>query len=97
MALRSYLSYLDSPEWWAIRRQAMRRARFRCERERPGETRHEGALELHHRHYRTLGFETLEDVEVTLPLVSSGRADPAQSPENAARILWTATTLRPLE
>jgi 5-methylcytosine-specific restriction endonuclease McrA len=65
--MQTYLEYLDSPEWWTIRRRAMRRANWRCEQEKPGEPRHEGPLELHHRHYRTLGCETLEDVEVLCP------------------------------
>jgi 5-methylcytosine-specific restriction endonuclease McrA len=64
MGMRDYLEYLDSPEWWQIRRDAMRRAQFRCEREKPGDPRHEGPLEVHHRHYATLGCERLEDVEV---------------------------------
>lgn len=64
MPTRSYLDYLDSPEWWTIRRTAMRRAQWRCEREKPGDPRHEGPLEVHHRHYRTLGCERPDDVEV---------------------------------
>ena len=64
---RTYLQYLDSPEWRTIRRAAMRRAQFRCERENPGGLRHEGALEVHHRHYLTFGHERLEDVEVLCP------------------------------
>jgi len=59
-----YLDYLDSPEWWTIRRAALRRAQFRCEQEQPGEARHEGPLEAHHVHYRNLGCERLDDVEV---------------------------------
>lgn len=59
-----YLQYLDSQEWWTIRRAAMRRAQFRCEQEKPGDPRHEGPLDVHHRHYHTLGCERLEDVEV---------------------------------
>ena len=61
---QTYLQYLASQEWWTIRRAAMRRARFRCERERPGDPRHEGPLEAHHKHYRTLGCESLDDIEV---------------------------------
>jgi len=67
MTMHNYLEYIDSHEWWSIRRAAMRRANFRCEQEKPGEPRHEGALEVHHRHYRTLGCERLEDVEVLCP------------------------------
>ena len=64
MATRNYLEYLDSPEWWTIRRSAMRRAQFRCERESPLGPRHDGPLDIHHKHYRTLGCESLDDVEV---------------------------------
>jgi 5-methylcytosine-specific restriction endonuclease McrA len=64
MATHSYLEYLDSPEWWAIRRTAMRRANWTCEREKPGDPRHEGPLDVHHRHYDTLGNENPDDVEV---------------------------------
>ena len=61
---KTYLAYLDSQEWWTIRKQAMRRANFRCERESPSGPRHEGPLEVHHRHYDNLGHEALDDVEV---------------------------------
>ena len=64
---RQYLEYLDSPEWWTLRKRAMRRAQFKCERENPSGPRHEGPLEVHHRHYRTFGHEQLEDVEVLCP------------------------------
>jgi 5-methylcytosine-specific restriction endonuclease McrA len=63
----NYLEYLDSPEWWTKRRAAMRRAQWRCEYEKPGDPRHEGPLEVHHRHYRTLGCEGLDDLEVLCP------------------------------
>ena len=62
--LRNYVDYLCSPEWFSVRRAAMRRAQFRCEQERPGEPRHDGPLEVHHLHYESLGCERLEDVEV---------------------------------
>ena len=64
MVKQNYVEYLDSPEWWSIRRAAMRRAQFRCEQEKPGDARHEGPLDVHHLHYRTLGCEQLEDVQV---------------------------------
>ena len=62
-----YLQYLNGPEWLALRRQAMRRAKWQCEKQRPGEVPHQGPLECHHRHYNTLGCETLDDVEVVCP------------------------------
>jgi len=61
---RNYLSYLESPEWWTIRKAAMRRARFQCQRQKPGEPRHDGPLDVHHLHYETLGHEGLDDVIV---------------------------------
>jgi 5-methylcytosine-specific restriction endonuclease McrA len=67
MAHKEYLDYLESPEWWTIRRTAMRRANWRCEREKPGDPRHEGPLEVHHRTYENLGRERLDDVEVLCP------------------------------
>lgn len=59
-----YWSHLKSIEWEKLRRQALHRAQFRCERERPGGPRHDGPLELHHLHYDTVGYETLDDVEL---------------------------------
>ena len=59
-----YWVHLASIEWEALRREAMRRAGFRCERQRPGDPPHPGPFELHHLHYDTVGFETLEDVEL---------------------------------
>jgi len=64
MGKRNYLNYLRTPEWNEIRTAARRRARWKCERESPLGPRHEGPLEVHHRHYRTLGYESLDDVEV---------------------------------
>ena len=76
MGSRNYLEYLESPEWWTIRRNAMRRAQWRCENEKLGEPRHEGPLEVHHLHYRTLGCEQLDDVQVLCPACHRARRIP---------------------
>src|SRR5262245_60712633 len=62
--MSGYLEYLDSPEWWAQRKAALIRACYRCEREMPGGPRHLGVLEVHHRTYRGLGDENVDDLEV---------------------------------
>ena len=55
----NYYEYLKSPEWGEKRRLALQRANFSCER--CGET---GVpLEVHHRHYRTLGEESEDDLK----------------------------------
>lgn len=74
--MRNYLEYLESPEWWTIRRAAMRRANWRCEQEKPGDQRHEGPLEVHHLHYRTLGCESLDDVQVLCRTCHRGKKLP---------------------
>jgi hypothetical protein len=58
-AMRDYLDYLDSPEWWAQRKAALTRAWYQCEQcgARVG-------LEVHHRTYRSLGVECADDLEV---------------------------------
>lgn len=73
---RSYLEYLESPEWWTTKRAAMRRAQWRCEYEKPGDPRHEGPLEVHHRHYQTLGCEGLDDLEVLCPACHGAKRIP---------------------
>lgn len=62
MGSPDYLAYLDSPEWWATRKLAIRRADYQCERCRAC-----GPFEVHHRTYRTLGCEADEDLEVLCP------------------------------
>lgn len=53
-----YDEYINSPEWDSIRRGMLRKAEFRCERCFANEP-----LEVHHRHYDTLGFESYSDLE----------------------------------
>jgi hypothetical protein len=57
----NYSEYLDSPHWQEVRRDALRRADYRCER--CGRTR---GLDVHHKkgRYNTVGHETPGDVEV---------------------------------
>lgn len=58
----AYVAYLDSPAWRATRAAAIRRAGRRCST--CGAT---GPLEVHHRHYRTLGAEAWADLVVLCP------------------------------
>jgi 5-methylcytosine-specific restriction endonuclease McrA len=57
-----YEHYLASAAWRRVRRLALRRARWRCER-----CGARGQLDVHHRTYRRLGVERPEDVEVLCP------------------------------
>lgn len=54
-----YLEYLDSPEWWRLRKLAVQRADHKCERCGAKEL-----LNVHHRTYQRLGAEYLNDLEV---------------------------------
>ena len=56
---RSYQAYLASPWWKARRNQALRDAKFRCQR--CGVKRD---LQVHHRSYQRLGAELPTDLEV---------------------------------
>ena len=55
----AYTDYIDSPEWWARRKHALRRAGYCCERCGSRES-----LEVHHRTYHHLGYELDDDLEV---------------------------------
>jgi len=57
-----YNNYLQSPEWEARRRNALRSADNCCERCRAISSRKVPAVEVHHLHYRTLGEEEPEDI-----------------------------------
>ena len=62
-----YKAYMRSPEWRAVRRQALERARYRCswcglpQRKLRMMGRH---LEVHHNNYSRLGHEEPEDLTV---------------------------------
>jgi hypothetical protein len=62
MTSREYRDYIASAAWARVRRAALRRARWRCER---CEAR--GDLDVHHRTYVRLGLERPDDVEVLCP------------------------------
>lgn len=62
--MSDYLAYLESPEWWAKRKEALRRANYQCERQTLYGARHDSPLEVHHRTYQRLGDESLDDLEV---------------------------------
>lgn len=55
----SYAEYLLSPWWKWRRKQAKKRASFRCRR-----CGSSGPLEVHHRNYKRLGKEKDSDLEV---------------------------------
>ena len=62
MHSREYTEHLASPAWRRIRESALARAGGRCER--CGKPFGSHDLEVHHRHYDTLGRESLSDVVV---------------------------------
>jgi hypothetical protein len=54
-----YDEYLKSEEWAEFRKDALVAAGYRCRR-----CGFAGELDVHHKHYTTLGHESLSDVEV---------------------------------
>lgn len=54
-----YVAYMQSEAWAAKRREKLREAGYRCQRRGS----HGGRLEVHHRHYETLGHERMSDLE----------------------------------
>ena len=57
-----YMEYIRSPEWREKSRRFIERADYRCQRcSASGEY---NILQVHHRHYETLGYEMSSDVEV---------------------------------
>ena len=76
----AYHQYLLSDEWAIRRAFAINRAGGYCERcgLKPL------WLEVHHRHYRTIGAERPEDMEVLCPLCHR-EADDERKKENALR------------
>lgn len=59
MSNQTYLEYLESPEWWRLRKLALQRANYTCERCPCRIT-----LNVHHRTYKRLGAEYVNDLEV---------------------------------
>jgi 5-methylcytosine-specific restriction endonuclease McrA len=56
-----YIAYLESPEWRAFRQRIFLERGRECER---CSTTAKGARQVHHLHYRNLGHELPEDVQV---------------------------------
>jgi 5-methylcytosine-specific restriction endonuclease McrA len=54
-----YDEYLDSPEWWSLRKLALQRADYQCER-----CRATFGLNVHHRTYQRIGAEYVNDLMV---------------------------------
>ena len=61
-----YERALASPHWRNLREEAMDDTGFTCE-ECKAPNSDSMKLELHHLHYKTLGSETLEDVQILCP------------------------------
>lgn len=74
--MKDYLDYLESPEWWSVRKAALVHAGYCCER-----CGGRGSLEVHHLSYAWLGAESLGDVVVLC--VACHRAEHA--PRNRAK------------
>ena len=76
----TYTAHLRSPYWRALREEALAAAGRRCA--------HCGNvavdLQLHHKHYRTLGKETHDDVELLCPPCHE-KGDEQRAKEGAAR------------
>ncbi len=73
---RLYRRVLASGRWARVRRDAIARAGGRCERcGRDFGRRWRARPTVHHRHYRTLGFESLDDVEALCNLCHSEEHD----------------------
>jgi len=61
--MRDYKKYLRSDWWQIVRRAALSRAGYRCEK-----CGKKGRLEVHHKHYGSLGKENIhKDVTVLCP------------------------------
>lgn len=63
---KEYRDYINSAEWAEKRAQALRHYDYTCEKKRQGGglARCGGPLQVHHRHYRNLGHESMEDLKV---------------------------------
>src|SRR5262249_55117783 len=58
-----YQQYISSVQWKNLKRKTIEQRGNRCERCR----QESASLELHHKHYRSLGSEQPEDVELLCP------------------------------
>ncbi|MFI5377862.1 MAG: HNH endonuclease [Tepidisphaerales bacterium] len=59
----NYDEYMNGPVWNEIRRAVLDRARGQCER-----CGQRARLEVHHKHYDSLGNEDLDDLEALCPV-----------------------------
>jgi 5-methylcytosine-specific restriction endonuclease McrA len=55
---QSYREYLKSEHWQEIRKEKLKEAGYKCESCGAKES-----LDIHHRHYRTLGHERMSDLQ----------------------------------
>ena len=60
---KEYNDYINSPQWRALRKRVIKRRGQKCQRCR-NETE---TLELHHKHYETLGKECWKDLLLLCP------------------------------
>lgn len=81
-----YHEYLASDAWKRFRRRAIESVAERCERCDAWKFPHE--LHVHHRHYNTLGHESLDDVEVLCVECHQTADDERRS--TATRRSWNA-------
>lgn len=84
----AYRRYLRSPAWKLRRAQALLSAQFHCERcVRPG--LYDVKLQVHHKHYRSLGREQDADLEVLCEDCHE-RADHARANAAASETIYAA-------
>lgn len=81
-----YRAYLESDAWKRFRVKAIKATASRCER--CGAWKFDHELQVHHLHYKTLGNESLEDVEV-LCLACHEQADKQRQSQTRNRN-WNA-------
>jgi ribosomal protein S14 len=78
--MHDYNGHIGSAKWERFRREVIEQRRNRCER-----CGHVSAyLELHHKHYDSLGNEQPEDVELLCPKCHRG-ADEARAAKSRAK------------
>lgn len=83
MHSQAYLEAIDSHHWRNLRMRAIVLGGAECKRCGVKPKEH-WRLQLHHKHYRTLGYEELEDVEV-LCVSCHDEADAEREKETAKR------------
>ena len=82
----AYLQYLETPDWWMIRKQVLARAGYHCER-----CHEPGPLEVHHRAgYQDVGREHLADLEVLCERCHGKEHEPRNRPLRVRETLGQA-------